>query len=129
MAPSYEQVLQENQRALAQARLDDPAEHFPYKHDVVTRMLADGTPMGPGIPGQLDGAGDSQRTIDDYMSPGIADASNDYVAAQAEYLADPCEQTRAAYDAARDDLLAARLDHRANRTDAFVVGAASRRAG
>jgi len=131
---TYAEVVDSNRRALAQARLSDPDEHFPYKHAVVTELLAQpGLPMGPGVPEHqgragTDGAGDDSRTIEDYMSPGIADASRDYIDAQAAYLEDPSDANQDAYDAARDRLLAARLDHRSNR-DGLVVGAAARRAG
>jgi hypothetical protein len=127
-AETYAEVVDSNRRALARARLADPAEHFPYKHAAVTAMLDDGTVMGPGIPGQLDGTEDDTRTIDDYMSPGIADASRDYVEAQAAFLEDPSDANRDAYNAARDQLQAARLDHRRGR-EGFVVGAVTRRAG
>lgn len=125
---TYAEVLGENRRRLAQAILNDPDSHFPYKHDVVTALLAQGVAMGPGVPGEREGVDHEVRTIDDYMSQGIADASRDYVDAQAAYLADASDETKAAYDAARDRLQAARLDHRANR-EALVVGAAARRAG
>lgn len=127
-AKTYAQVVDQQRRALAQARLDDPGEHFPYKHSVVTQMLAEGTPMGPGTPGELDGADDDRATIDDFMTVGIADASRDYVDAQAAYLADPTDEALAGYNAARDRLLAARLDHRSARGEGFTVVAA-RRAG
>jgi len=111
------------------ARLDDPGEHFPYKYDVVLALLAEQPPMGPGIPDRLDGAADTSREVTDYMSEGIAEASRDYIDAQAAWLADPTEQTRSGYEAARDRLVAARLDHRHNRGTGFTVGAAARRAG
>ncbi len=128
-AETYAQVVDRTARERAQARLADPLEHYPYKHHVVTEMLADGTLMGPGVPGGSAGQDDDSRTIDDYMSQGIADASRDYVDAQAAWLADPTPQTIAEYEAARDRLIAARLDHRQNREDGFTVGAAARRAG
>lgn len=126
-AETYAQVAARQAQERAQARLADPGEHFPYKHDVVTGMLAEGTALGPGVPGEVDGDSDSSRTIDDYMSQGIADASRDYIDAQAAWLAKPSGGNRAAYQAARDRLLAARLDHRQNREDGFTVGAAARR--
>ncbi len=127
-AETYAEVVDSNRRALARARLSDPAEHFPYKYDEVTALLDAGVLMGPGVPGETDGTDDGARTIDDYMSAGIAAASRDYVAAQTAYLEDPSADTKDAYDAARDQLLAARLDHRRNR-EGLVVGAAARRAG
>lgn len=127
MPETYAEVVDRQARERAQARLDDPGEHFPYKHETVTRLLAEGTPMGPGIPGQVDGQSDDTRTIDDYMTQGIADASRDYVDTQAAWLAAPDADTRAAYESARDRLAAARLDHRQGREDGFTVGAAARR--
>lgn len=126
---SYADAAKFARRALAQARLDDPDEHFPYKHDVVTDLLDEQAPMGPGIPGRVDGATDQSFTVDDYISRGIADASRDYIDAQAAWLGDPSDENRAAYEAARDRLVAARLDHRENRGSGFTIGAAARRAG
>jgi hypothetical protein len=126
---TYAEVVEQNRQALAHARLNDPAEHFPYKHDIVMGLLAEGENMGPGEPGGVEGVNDDSRSIEDYMSAGIADASRDYIDAQAAYLTDGSEQNKAAYNAARDRLQAARLDHRQNRGQGFVVGAAARRAG
>jgi hypothetical protein len=126
-AETYAEVVTRTARERAQARLHDPAEHFPYKHKTVTKLLADGVPLGPGVPGETDGGGDDSRTIDDYMSRGIADASRDYIAAQAAWLKDPSDDTAGQYEAARDRLIAARLDHRQNRDAGFVVGAAARK--
>ncbi len=130
MPKTYAQAVTQSRQALAQARLADPSEHFPYKYDVVCELLTDPqTPMGSGVPDGADGTDDRSRTIGDYMSQGIADATRDYVDAQAAFLAEPGESNRAAYEATRDRLIAARLDHRANRGDTFTVGAAARRAG
>ncbi len=131
MPKTYAQAVTQSRQALAQARLADPDEHFPYKHDVVTELLADPqTPMGSGVPDAHDGTDDRSRTISDYMSQGIADATRDYVQAQTDYLSDPeNDDARTGYEAARDQLIAARLDHRENRGSEFVVGAAARRAG
>jgi hypothetical protein len=126
---SYADAIEQGRALVAQARLADPGEHFPYKRDVVTALLADNPPMGPGMPGRVDGAADRTREAADYMSEGIAAASDVYIAAQAAYLADPCDDNKAAYDTARDRLQAARLDHRASRGEGFVVGGAARRAG
>ncbi len=132
---TYAQMVEQNQRALAQAQLADPDSHFPYKHDVVTEMVRQpGLPMGPGLPedqgrAAVGGADDETRTIEDYMSQGIADATRDYVAAQAAYFEDGGGETYDKYSAARDRLQAARLDHRENRGNAIVIGAAARRAG
>lgn len=126
---TYAEVVEQNRQALARARLSDPAEHFPYKHQAVTDLLEQGALMGPGVPDGADGADDDSRTIDDYMSQGIADASRDYVDAQAAYLEDDSPENWTAYAVARDQLQAARLDHRNNRPATFTVGAAARRAG
>lgn len=126
-AKSYGDTVNQARALVAQARLRDPDEHFPYKHDDVTALLADNPPMGPGTPSGADGADDRSREVADYMSQGIADATRDYIDAQAAYLADLTEETRAAYEAARDRLAAARLDHRQHRADGFTVGAAARR--
>lgn len=126
---TYAEAVEQQRQALATARLNDPAEHFPYKHDTVSALVAEDPPMGPGVPGDTDGSGDTSRTVADYMSQGIADASRDYIDAQAAYLQDPSEGNRDAYNTARDLLAAARLDHRAGRGEGFVVGAAARRAG
>lgn len=128
-AKTYAQAVQAAQATIATARLADPDEHFPYRYDAVVAMLDDAPPMGPGVPDGIDGADDTARMIDDYMSRGIADATRDYVAAQAAYLADPSTENHMTYDTARDRLQAARLDHRQNRGQSFTVGAAARRAG
>jgi hypothetical protein len=126
---TYGQAQEQARALLAQARLNDPNDHFPYKHAAVTALIKKGASMGPGVPGQVDGADDTSRTVDDYTSQGIADASRDYVDAQAAFLEDPSDENRDAYNAARDRLVAARLDHRAERGQGFTVGAAARRAG
>jgi hypothetical protein len=126
---TYAEVLVESRQALAAARLADPGEHFPYKRDAVQAVLDEDRPMGPGSPGQLDGAEDRSRNVGDYITEEIADASEAYVAAQAALLADPSEENKQAYDAATDRLQAARLDHRARRGETYTIGAAARRAG
>ncbi len=126
---SYAEVVEANRQALAQATLSDPDSHFPYKHDVVTALIEQDGPMGPGAPGVKDGAVDDSRTVADYMSQGIADATRDYVDAQAAYVEDGGLDAYDEFCAARDRLLAARLDHRQNRPSTFTVGAAARRAG
>ena len=128
---TYAEVVEEQRRALGQAALNDPLSHFPYKRAVVDGMLATpNLPMGSGRPAGLEGAEDTSRTIEDYMSPGIAEATDAYIAAQAAHLANPDDEaTFDAYNAARDQLQAARLDHRQNRGESFVIGAAARRAG
>jgi hypothetical protein len=127
---TYAEAVEHSARTIAQARLNDPDEHFPYKHDVVTELLGDpDAPMGPGVPEGAEGADDDSRTVADYMSQGIADASAAYIDAQAAWLENPTDENAGDYRAARDELVAARLDHRLNRGQTFTVGAASRRAG
>lgn len=129
-AKTYEQAMQQAHALLAAARLADPDDHFPYRYREVVALLGDPQPMGPGIPDRLDGSQDVSRTVDDYMSLDIAAASRDYIDAQAAYLENPGSVEAAAdYAAARDRLVAARLDHRQNRGTGYTVGAAARRAG
>lgn len=127
--PTYQQAVEQGRKLIADARLADPNEHFPYKLDAVTALLDEDPPMGPGTPEGADGAADRSREVADYMSRGIAEASADYIEAQAAWLTDPSNETRAAYETARDRLLAARLDHRHGRGAGFTIGAAARRAG
>lgn len=128
-AKSYAQVVDQSKQAIAKARLADPEEHFPYKRQAVDDLLNRATPMGPGSPNGDPGDNDRSRTVADYITADIANATGEYVKAQAAYLEDPSDDNRAEYDAARDRLQAARLDHRANRGEGFTVGAAARRAG
>lgn len=104
-------------------RLNDPGEHFPYKHETVTALVAENPPMGP------DGPDDDRLRAEDYISPAIADATKAYIDAQAAYLSDPGDGTRAAYHGARDQLQAARAAHRKHRITMNVVGIRARRAG
>lgn len=128
-AKSYAQVVNQSRQAIANARLNDPEEHFPYKRQAVDDLLNQAKPMGPGSPNGDDGQNDNSRTVADYISADIANATQEYIDAQAAFLEDPNEDTKGEYDAARDRLQAARLDHRANRGEGFTVGAAARRAG
>lgn len=127
--PTYGQAVEQAVALLNAARLADPDEHFPYKHDVMVALLDEDPPMGPGLPDGADGVDDRSRGVGDYTSRGIADASRDYIDAQAAYLSAPSEDTLSVYEAARDQLVAARLDHRQGRGAAFTIGAAARRAG
>jgi hypothetical protein len=120
---SYGEAWGAAQEALRAARLADPDEHFPYKHDDVTALRDENPPMGP------DGPDDDRVRAEDYISYEIIDASRDYIDAQAAYLTDPGDETKAEYERTRDLLQAARLDHRANRAGATVVGIRARRAG
>jgi hypothetical protein len=103
-------------------RLNDPGEHYPYKHETVLNLIADNPAMGP------DGPDDDRVRAEDFIDEAIADASKAYIDAQAAYLTDP--GTRDAYEQAKQDLVAARQAHRANRGDGpTVVGIRARRAG
>lgn len=105
-------------------RLHDPGEHYPYKHDHVSALIAENPPAGP------DGPDDDRVRVEDYISQPIADATRDYIDAQAAYLTDPGDATRAAYEQAKADLQAARAAHRENRpAGPVVVGVRARRAG
>jgi hypothetical protein len=106
---SYADAVAEAQALLAQARLNDPDEHFPYKQDVARALLDEDPPAGPN------GPDDASRHVSDYISGDIIDATAAYVAAQQAYLEDRSLANRDAYHAARDELVAARLDHRVNR--------------
>jgi hypothetical protein len=107
-----------------QVRLADPGEHFPYKHEHVLALIDENPPMGP------DGPDDDRLRVEDFISREIADATNAYVEAQAAYLADAGDGTRAAYSAAKEALVAARRAHRVNRpAGPVVVGIRARRSG
>jgi hypothetical protein len=114
---TYGEAVEAAQKLLAQGRLADPGEHYPYKHADVTALLEENPPAGP------DGPDDDRVCVRDLMSQAIADASRDYIDAQATYVADPSEENRAAYDVARDVLIEARRRHRANRTAGPTVTA------
>jgi hypothetical protein len=102
---------------VAAARLADPDEHFPYRHHVVAGLLDQGAAMPAD-----DGDPADDRTVADYMSREIADASRDMIAAQERYLKDPGDATMAAYDIARTALEEARMAHRADRPGTIVRG-------
>lgn len=104
------EVIAQARRDIAAARLADPDEHFPYKLSAVQALIKKDAPMGPE-------QGDSSVSAQDFMSPRIAEASDAYNDAQAAYLADPSPGNRSAYEAAKDDLVAARKTHRRNRVD------------
>lgn len=119
----YGEAWDAAQGMLRTARLNDPDEHYPYRHDAVCALVNENPPMGP------DGEDDDRVSAEDFMSQEIADASRDYIDAQAAYLTDPGDATREAYEAAKAELQAARAAHRANRTGATIVGIRARRAG
>lgn len=120
---SYAEALVEAQRLLRTGRMADPGEHFPYRHDAVSAVVAGNPPMGP------DGPDDDRVRAEDYMSQDIADASAAYIAAQQAYLADPGDSTRAEYVEMRRVLQEARVRHREHRVSPVVVGIRARRAG
>lgn len=119
---SYGETLAAAQASLRAARLTDPGEHFPYKLDDVTSLVDENPPMGPR------GPDDSSFLAEDFMTQEIAAASKDYVDAQAAYLSDPGDATRAAYENAKDHLVTVRQEHRVNRDQPAPIQRA-RRAG
>lgn len=113
--PSYADAWDEARGLLGRARLADPGEHFPYKHDEVLALLQENPPAGPG------GENDDSRRVSDFMSTRIADATKAYVEAQAAYLKNAGDATLADYQEAADDLSAARRAHRRKRAGAMIV--------
>jgi hypothetical protein len=113
---TYGEAMEAARGLLAASRLADPLEHFPYKHDDVCALVDENPPMGP------EGADDDRFRAEDYTSRAIADATRDYIAAQAAYLEDPGDAAKAEYERTRDVLQAARLDHRSNRRGVTVGG-------
>jgi len=120
---SYTEAIGQAQALLRIGRLADPGEHFPYRHEQVSALIADNPPMGP------DGEDDDTVRAEDFISQDIADATRDYIEAQAAYLTDPGDATAADYDGAKAVLQQARAAHRANRGGATIVGVRARRAG
>jgi hypothetical protein len=104
----YADAVDQARALVANARLADPNDHFPYKKaDARAAIAAD---MSPDPRNK-----DIDVTGEDVMSDRIADASAAYVDAQAAMLADPNPSNVAAYERARDELIAARREHRAGR--------------
>lgn len=93
------------------ARLADPDDHFPYKTADAKAALKR-KDMGPDADTKKDVAGL------DFTSARIIEATDAYIAAQAAVLENPTPGTRSAYEAAADDLVAARRTHRRERVDA-----------
>ena len=108
--PTTGEALAAGRQAVAAARVNDPGEHYPYKASVVADLLDTNPAMDPG-----DG---SDVTAVDFMSQRIAQASEAYIAAQEQWLLDPTPANNSRYEAAKDDLVAARRNHRRNRVDA-----------
>lgn len=119
---SYGEALVAAQAMIRTARLADPDEHFPYRHAAVTDLVAENPPMG------MTGPDDVSFLAEDYMTQEIADASGSYIAAQAAYLENPGDATRADYEETKLALIAARQAHRINRDQPAPVQRA-RRAG
>ena len=108
----------------ARDRLNDPDEHFPYKHEHVCALIEENGPAGP------DGPDDDRLRVQDYISQDIADATKAYVEAQAAWLSDPGDATQELHQQAARDLVEARRAHRANRpAGPVVVGIRARRSG
>lgn len=82
---SYGEAVEQSRQILADARLADPDEHFPYKLDDAVRG---------GLPER------------------IANASQDMVAAQEALLRDPSDENRVTFKDAQERLVAARNDYR-----------------
>jgi hypothetical protein len=120
---SYGEAWESAQALIRAGRLNDPDEHYPYKYEHVTAVIDLNPPMGP------DGPDDDRVRAEDFISQQIADATKDYIDAQAAYLDDPGDATREAYKTATDTLVTARQAHRVNRGGVSVVGIRARRAG
>jgi hypothetical protein len=119
---TYGDAVAKARDMVAAARVADPGEHFPYHRGAVEALLDANEPM------PVDDAGDDDRTVHDYTSQAIVEASERTVDAQEAYLTDATETNRTAYYDAQDALVAARREHRAHRTGTYV-GARARRAG
>jgi hypothetical protein len=120
----YGQAWEQALRLLRTGRLNDPGEHFPYKHADVTTVVEENPPMGP------EGPDDDRVRAEDYMSQDIADATKAYIEAQEAYLKDPGDATKADYSEATSALVAARQAHRAGRpAGPTIVGVRARRVG
>jgi hypothetical protein len=128
---SYAEGVDQARAIIAQGRLADPGEHYPYKRDEATRLLRENGPMGPGDPETgLNGADDDRVRVEDFTSQDIIDRSAALVQTQEAFLRDPGDATKADYDQAKVDLVAARQAHRAGRGSFMnVVGVRARRAG
>lgn len=110
--PTYSEALASARESVSRARVSDPGEHFPYKAAEARALMSKNPAMGPG------GPKDGRVRAEDVMSKRIADASEAYIAAQKHFLLDPTGANQELYDAAKDDLVAARRAHRRTRVDA-----------
>jgi hypothetical protein len=93
--------------------VDDDAGHFPYKHDAVLAAVRDDAPAGP------DGPDDDRVRAGDFMNEDVANASAEYVEAQAAYYTSgDADSLHAA-----QRLVDARRAHREGRPDGFALTA------
>lgn len=100
----------------ARDRINDPNGHYPYKITAVLDLIEQNPPAGPS------GPDDDRARLRDFTSPAIARTSAAYVDAQARYVQDPANaEFKSIYQTARDELIAARQRHRANRSTMTVV--------
>jgi hypothetical protein len=111
-AKAFGEVVAEARRTIAEARVSDPNEHYPYKADKVHALLSANPAMGPA------GPDDDSVQAADFTSTRIVDATKVYVDAQKAVALDPSRENREAYQVATADLVAARQAHRRYRTDA-----------
>lgn len=103
---SYGEAWAVAEAMLRAGKLADPDEHFPYKHEQVSELIAENPPAGRR------GPDDDSVRISDFISQDIADASKAYIDAQAAYLADPTRANRRRYEVEKELLVAARRTHR-----------------
>lgn len=112
----YASGLERARALIREGRLNDPGEHFPYKHGEVTALLEENPPAGPN------GPDDDSMRASDHMSQQIADATRLYVEAQEAFLRNPGDATQAEYQAAAENLAAARAYHRRGRKHPVING-------
>lgn len=110
---SYGEAKAQAAQLLAAGRLNDPAEHFPYKLAAARQVCEENPPAG-----RL-GPDDDSLRVEDFISENIIYATADYVDAQARLLAG--EIGRDEYEAAKAALVAARAEHRRYRDGAPLV--------
>lgn len=97
--------------------IDDPSGHFPYKIDRALRAVREDAPAGP------DGPDDDRVRTGDFLDEAIAQATNEYVQAQAEHFRTDTAETLEVMQAAAERLVEARRAHRDGRGDAPTVTA------
>ena len=114
MAREFEDALRavdDAKLAAAQARLADPDEHF-NTWDRQSALDALNTPPE---------AGTNNHPPHWYTSEAIIEATDAYIVAQQDYLANPGDATKEAYEQAKRDLSEARRLHRQGRPMAPVA--------